>query len=478
MKKTGLFKIIMFILLGMVAVTWIFSASYFQNGSLSELGMYNIGFFDFFSLLYGSIEFQYFIQIIILLLSIGALYGVLGKTGKYRAWVEKIANRTKGNQFIFLVITSFVIALLTAVFDYGFSLFIFFPLLISIILAMGYDRITAVLTTFGAMLVGTIGNIMGANISGVIADLLEAEVTAGIYYKIALFLGSFIVLMIFLSKAKKVGKIGNKEASEDEFIGEKSSNKYSITPIIIIFAALFVIMILGCTPWEKSFGVSIFTKIYDKIMGFSPKLPYLHITTSGIDAGIQETKIFSILFGNVPAFGEWYYAEMATVCLVSALLIGFIYKVENKFTAMAEGVKKIAFPSLMVLLAYCVIYFAGNQMFFPTISTLLLSITKKFSLIISTIVMILGSAVHVDVLYVSSYLVPQIAAKGVNTTLVALLTQSIYGVTMFAAPTSAILVFALTYLNIPYKEWIKRTWKLILALLAVSFVILLVARFL
>ena len=34
-------------------------------------------------------------------------------------------------------------------------MFIFFPLLISIILAMGYDKVTAALTTFGAMLVVT-----------------------------------------------------------------------------------------------------------------------------------------------------------------------------------------------------------------------------------------------------------------------------------------------------------------------------------
>ena len=95
MRKTGLFKIIMFILLGIVVTTWIFSASYINNGELVELGMYNVGFFDFFQLLFGSFEFEYFIQIFILLVSIGALYGVLGKTGKYRAWIEKVANKMK-----------------------------------------------------------------------------------------------------------------------------------------------------------------------------------------------------------------------------------------------------------------------------------------------------------------------------------------------------------------------------------------------
>ena len=187
MKKTGLFKIIMYVLLGIVVATWIFSAGYFSEGSISDLGMYSIGFFDYFALIFGSYEFTYFLQILILLVSIGALYGVLGKTGKYRAWVEKIANNAKGYEFVFLVIVAFILALLTSVFDFEFCLFIFIPFLISIILAMGYDKVTAAVTTFGAMLVGTIGNTLGYNTSSVVNDLLGIGMTDGIFYKIGLF---------------------------------------------------------------------------------------------------------------------------------------------------------------------------------------------------------------------------------------------------------------------------------------------------
>ena len=48
---------------------------------------------------------------------------------------------------------------------------------------------------------------------------------------------------------------------------------------------------------------------------------------------------------------------------------------------------------------------------------------------------------------------------------------------MFVSPTSMLIVFALTYLNVPYKEWIKKTWKLSLTLFVVSIVVLLVAKF-
>ena len=185
MKKTGLFKIISFTLLGIVVCTWLFSASYFSNGELAELGMYSIGFFDLFQLFFQTAEFQYFIQILILLLSIGALYGVLNKTGKYRAWIERIANTFNGAEIIFLFVVAFLIAGITTTFDYGLILFIFFPLLISIILSMGYDKITALVVTFGSTFVGTIGSTIGYNTTGILTEILDVKIKSGVPLKLA-----------------------------------------------------------------------------------------------------------------------------------------------------------------------------------------------------------------------------------------------------------------------------------------------------
>ncbi|MBR4178469.1 MAG: hypothetical protein IKR57_03885 [Bacilli bacterium] len=476
MKKTGLFKIIMFILLGMVVATWIFSASYFSEGNLVELGMYNVGFVDFFSLVFGTFEFQYFIQIFMLLLAIGAFYGVLGKTGKYRAWVEKIANFNKGRELVFLISCAFIIAVITAVFDYQFILLLFFPLLISIILAMGYDKVTALIATFGSMLVGTIGNLIGYNTTGVISGLVGTELTDGIYFKLVLLLLSLVALFYYLYKAKRTKK-SDKNEEVDMFIGEKISNRYSIVPIVTAFVLLFVLIVIGCTNWESTFEVNTFSELHTTLNEWSPKLPYLHITPDGFDTGTDKIAILAKLFGSTTTFGEWHFSEMTILLLVASLIIGLIYRVKGIFTAMGEGAKKMLKPALMVMLTYVVIYVAGNQMFYPTIASLILGITNKFSLLISTFVMIIGSVLHVDILYVANYVVPQLAAKDANPVLISLLAQSIYGVTMFIAPTSAFLVFGLTYLNVPYKEWIKKTWKLIVALFAITLVVLLVAKF-
>lgn len=470
MKKTGLFKIVMFILIGMIVATWIFSASYYSNGSLSELDMYNIGFFDFWQLLFGSFEFQYFIQILLLILSVGALYEVLGKTGKYRAWVEKIAKKFAGAELVFLLCVAFIIATITSVFDYGFALFIFFPLLISIILAMGYDRYTALIATFGSILVGTVGSTTGYNTTGVVNNLISADANTALAIKIALLILAIVAEFVFLSKAKR-NKNNDKEIETDVFIGEKLSNKYSVVPIIIIFSLLFVILVLGCTSWENTFGVKVFSEFKETLTSAEYKLPYFHITTTGVDYGTKKIAIFSKLLGTVSPFGEWYYAEMSVMCLLATLFLGLRYRIKNLFEVMGAGAKKMIRPGFIIMMVYTVIYFAGNTMFYPTIASLLLSVTKHFNIFFSTIAMIIASVLHVDMLYVANYAVPQIAATGAANETVAILSQGVYGATMFLAPTSAIMALGLSYLGISYKDWIKKSWKLALSL----FVLVIVA---
>ena len=478
MKKTGLFKIITFILLGIVVLTWIFSASYLPaSGEIAEMGFeYKIGFFDFFQLLFGSFSFAYFTQIAILILSVGALYGVLGKTGVYRAWVEKIANNMKGKELIFLIIASFLIAIISSVFDYGFSLFIFLPFIISIILAMGYDKVTACVATFGSMLIGTIGSTIGYATSGVINNVLGASLNNAIIYKIVLFVLAYALLVFFLYKAKRTKKVNRDE--EDLLLGEKINSKHSILPIIIVFSLVFVLLILGCTNWENTFGLTFFTDLHTKITEFAPKLPFFHITTNGFEYGMEETAIFGQLFGNsIAAFGSWSYGEMAVVSIIAALILGLCYKMKLKdtFANMYEGAKKVLIPALLVIFVYTVIYFAGNTMFFTTIEYSILKLTSKFNILTSAISMMLGSALNVDMIYIVNYVLPAIMAKTDNAVVVGLLSQGFYGVTMLAVPTSAVLVLGLSYLGISYKDWIKNTWKLLLALLALVLIVTIVA---
>ena len=82
-------------------------------------------------------------------------------------------------------------------------------------------------------------------------------------------------------------------------------------------------------------------------------------------------------------------------------------------------------------------------------------------------------------LYVVQSSVPYMAglyAESINS--FAIIVQAIYGLTMFVAPTSTMLILGLEILNIPYKEWLKKSYKLVLELLAIIIVVVLVVIFL
>ena len=50
--------------------------------------------------------------------------------------------------------------------------------------------------------------------------------------------------------------------------------------------------------------------------------------------------------------------------------------------------------------------------------------------------------------------------------------QSVYGLIRIVGPTSVFLIIGLSYLEVPYKSWLKYIWRFVLELLIVVFVVL------
>lgn len=47
---------------------------------------------------------------------------------------------------------------------------------------------------------------------------------------------------------------------------------------------------------------------------------------------------------------------------------------------------------------------------------------------------------------------------------IALSFQTLYGLVSIVGPTSLMLIFALSYLDVPYTTWLKYIWRFVLAL--------------
>ena len=104
MKKHGLFKILLLVLLVVIVLTYCIKG---RGDAISYLGLGDV-FLNFLQ------SFYYFFDTILFILIVGGFYGVLNKTGAYKKLLDKIVTKfkPKSKEFVFAIIILF--ALITA----------------------------------------------------------------------------------------------------------------------------------------------------------------------------------------------------------------------------------------------------------------------------------------------------------------------------------------------------------------------------
>lgn len=460
MKKNSLFKILAIIMIVVALLTWLIPAGYYQ-GEFIDSGITRLGFVDFCQYLILPFFQSMFLEVLVFLLSVGAFYGVLSKTGVYKTTIENIAKKFKKKGNLTLIIIAFILGALSSFGGYGLYLFIFIPVLISIILLMGYDRVTALLVTVGAMLVGVIGTTYGAGYISQTLASLGLEYNSQILYKVILFVLSLVVLLLF---TLKFSKSKEKDSDfEDVYLG-KGNSKRGPVMLYVAFGILFVLLVLGCTNWSEVFEIQAFTKFHTWLTGL--KIAKFPVVTSILGSGLV-------------AFGSWTYFQLAIVLLVVAFVVAKIYGVKY-FESIVDGAKVLVKPALLVVFAYGILVIVVNSGVFITLMSYVFKAVTKFNVlgfISSVLINIFGSALHVELPYAANFFLPYLIStyEGATVPLVAnVMSQALYGLTMFVAPTSLFLILGLTYLDVPYTLWLKRVWKLVVALFLLILIILII----
>lgn len=477
-KNNTLFKTIAFFFLIFSILSWIIPGAKASGAEITSLGVSRVSLYNIIE--YPYLTLKYFIEPILYILAVGGMYGVLSKTGKYRNILEKVAKSLKGKENIFLIVVSFILAALNSAFGFNVILFTFIPALCGIILLMGYDKITALLVTFMSVLIGTIGNTYAFNTVGYINQIVGTTLNTELVAKIGLFVLSFVIFIAFTLKHAKKNKKANLENEEEYFfVGEKKQSKKSSWPIYIIGFVLLALFVLGFADWKNIFNVTFFEDLHTKVTEWA----------------IKDHTIIAYLIDGLGSFGKWSIPEFTIMIIIATLLIKLAYNIslDDTIDAFGEGVKKMLKPAFLVAFAYVLVLITGYKPYIVTIADFICNtvgnglanlinvsfIGSIINVIFSTISVALTSLMDVEMLYVVQSSVPYMAglyAESINS--FAIIVQAIYGLTMFVAPTSTMLILGLEILNIPYKEWLKKSYKLVLELLAIIIVVVLVVIFL
>ena len=229
-EKNNVLKVVLVTTLGLILLTWIFPAAYY-SGEYIDQGRIQMGLFDLFN--YPLTALSYFGYITLFVLLVGGFYGILHKIPAYRTFLDKIVAISKGKEGIVLSVMMVLLAVITSVCGLQMGLILFFPMLASIILLMGYDKIVVALTLVGSTMVGIAGTTYGYSNTSILNSVLGLDIADNILVKIVILLAG-LVLLIFntLMYAKRVNVAGKtvlktekKVVKTDEVEAKKAEEK-------------------------------------------------------------------------------------------------------------------------------------------------------------------------------------------------------------------------------------------------------------
>ena len=486
MKKNNLFKILGIVLAGYVLLSWLVPIIVSIFGWKVEAS-YQIGLTKFGSTFIDA--FAGFSNVIVFILLVGGLYAVMDATGAYKPAIEKLAEKFKGNEKLVLITIIVLMSIISSITGLELGLLILFPFIISLILMMGYDKIIALVATFGATIVGMYGATYAGTLYGYLDGFMQTKPTDNILAKVILFVLALGLLigftLIYMKKnnmlpektAKKtvksetkkekvkkenVKKEKVKKADKKETTEEKEKK---VWPLLLVLGLLFLVLILGTTAWGNIFGSNWFATAHDTIMN---------------KWQIGGFKIVEKLFGGLDAFGTWTkstrYVAYSIMILFAIATLTIVYKIKLKdaFDAFVKGIKEYVVPALLALIAYSIFVFTIYYPVLGVITTWITGLTDSFNLVTSGLHAIISSVFYPDFSYYGYYVVYTFVQTIKDTSLyslIGLVFTNLYALVMLLAPTSVLLLTSLSISEVKYTEWLKFIWKYALCLLVVSFIV-------
>jgi len=373
-KNSDLFKWIGIAIFIAVCLTWVIPYGYFQEGSFYEYGMKRLGLSDIPTVIYYGIYFC--LTTIIYLLVLGGFYGVVSKTKSYQALVKKCAKFLKGKGIVVAVVLPVLLVGLTSILKTPFVLLVFVPFLVSILLNAKFDKITTMGLTYGSILVGTLAATYGTDgLYWFNSYLNVTDITLGMTHRLiigGIALVLFIAYNIFrIVKNKK--KNSENILESDLYAIEEVKGNVKSWPSIIVFAFLFIFIILGYVGWETHFGIEAFKNFHEWLTELSIG---------------EDFTIFSYILGaNAVAFGAMEVSSMITILLIITIVVALMNRVKaSDFVAsFSEGFQKMIKPVCLFFITYTLFIVSYMSPFMAYVSDWAFGLTKNFNPYITTL---------------------------------------------------------------------------------------------
>jgi uncharacterized ion transporter superfamily protein YfcC len=404
-----------------------------------NINYYNSG------VLFGAIDVALFIIVI------GGFLGVTMKTGAIQAGIGRLVERLRGRERWMIPILMGVFALGGTTYGMAEESLAFYALVITVMIAAGYDALTGAAVLLLGCGIGTLGSTLNPFATGIASGFAGIPISEGLISRLVILLiGLAIGIWFVLRYADRVKRDpaasmvhDMKEDNEARFrAGASESDVQPLTGkhklILTVFGLAFGVMMYGVIPWE--------------------------------DLGVGLPTLW------------WWFPEMTASFLLFAVVIGLIGRMsEGDLTgSFIDGARDLLGVALIIGIARGITVIMNNGQITDTVlhwAELALGDVGKaaFSIVMYGLFLPLSFLIPSSsgLATVSMPIMAPLADfVQVPKDLVVTAYQSASGLMNLFIPTSAVVMGGLAIARVPYGRYLRWVWPL-LAMLAVLTVVVL-----
>jgi uncharacterized ion transporter superfamily protein YfcC len=380
------------------------------------------------------------IDVALFVLMIGGFLGVVTKTGAIDAGIGRAMTALRGREIWMIPILMALFAAGGTSYGMAEESLAFYALIIPVMIAAGYDALTAVAIIMLGAGIGTLGSTVNPFATVLASDAAQIKFTVGIWSRVVIlglgWLACVVYVMRYAARVKAnpaASLVADLKAdNEKHFLKGKGAATVEFTParriILTIFAITFGIMIWG-------------------------------VSSAG-----------------------WWMGEMSALFLGSAILIGLIARMGEKelTSTFVDGAKDLLGVALIIGVARGIVVVMDEGKITDTIlfwATQAIGDlpTIAFANVLFWIEVLLSffvpSSSGLAVLSMP-IMAPLAEFAGVGRDVAVTAYQSANGLVNLINPTFAVVMGGLAIGRVGYNRWLKFTWPLLLILVIIITIVI------
>ena len=420
------------------------------------------------------------IDVAFFILMVGGFLGVVNETGMLDTGIASIVKKYKGREKMLILVLMPLFALGGTTYGMGEETMAFYPLLVPVMMAVGFDSLTGVAIILLGSQIGCLASTLNPFATGIASSTAGVSLGEGIILRLIFWVVLTGLSTWFVYKyADKIQKDPTKSLTyatrEEDMkffnVGEDDDNVNSTLTkkqkqVFVLFVLTFVLMVLSFIPWS---GLGI--KFFDNFNSWLTGLPV----------------VGQIIGSSTAALGTWYFPEGAMLFAFMGILIGIVYglKEEQIISSFMAGAADLLSVALIVAIARGIQVIMNNGMITDTIlnwgkqglsglsSQVFIVLTYIFYLPMSFLIPSSSGLASATM----GIMAPLGEFVNVRPSLIITAYQSASGVLNLIAPTSGIVMGALALGRINIATWWKFMAKLVVAVIVITIALLLLGTF-